>query len=34
VLVTTRKRQVALKLVEQRGIIEIEPMDQQSARLL
>jgi tetratricopeptide (TPR) repeat protein len=34
VLVTTRNRQAALKLVEQRDIVEVEPMDEQSALLL
>lgn len=34
VLVTTRNRQAALKLVEQRDIVEVEPMDEQSALAL
>jgi hypothetical protein len=34
VVVTTRNRQAALKLVEQRGIVEVEPMDEPSALAL
>jgi tetratricopeptide (TPR) repeat protein len=34
VLVTTRNKQAALKLVEQRDIVEVEPMDEPSALLL
>jgi tetratricopeptide (TPR) repeat protein len=34
VLVTTRNKQAALRLVEQRDIVQVEPMDEQSVLLL
>lgn len=34
VVITTRNRQAALKLLEQRDIVEVEPMDEQSALAL